>query len=68
MTSTTLGGGGVNQILTFADRGEGGAQNGKKNADVINERPLMSLPVDRLNGDKLERRPLMPKSTKALRK
>ena len=25
MTSATLGGGGVNQILTFADRGEGGS-------------------------------------------
>ena len=51
-------GGGVNQNLTHADRGEGGGpqksdicwrggeggvQNGQKNADVINERPLISL-------------------------
>ena len=61
-----LTGGWVHINMTFADGGEGGPE-WQKNADVINERPLMSLPVDRLNGDKLERRPLMPKSTKALR-
>ena len=33
------GGGGVHKNLTFATRG-GGVQNGQKNADVINERPL----------------------------
>ena len=34
------GKGGVNQILTFADRGEEGSKMAKKNADIINERPL----------------------------
>ena len=35
------GGRGVHKNLTFADGGEGGgAQNGQKNADIINERPL----------------------------
>ena len=33
----TWGSGGVHKNLTFAD---GGVQNGQKNADVINERPL----------------------------
>ena len=35
--------GGVHKNLTFADGGTGGrgVQNGPKNADVINERPLM---------------------------
>ena len=37
------GRGGVHKNLTFADGGEGGVQNGQKNADVINERPL-SIP------------------------
>ena len=33
----------VHKNLIFADRGEGGVQNGQKNADVINERPLMVM-------------------------
>ena len=37
------GGRGVHKNLTFADGGEGGVQNDLKNADVINERPLISL-------------------------
>ena len=38
-----MGEGGVHKNLTFADGGEGGVQNGQKNADVINERPLTEL-------------------------
>ena len=37
----TGGRGGVHKNLTFADRGEGGSKMAKKNADVINERPLI---------------------------
>ena len=33
MTSATLGGGGLNEILTFADRGEGGVHKNLTFAD-----------------------------------
>ena len=36
--------GGGHKNLTFADGGEGeGVQNGLKNADIINERPLSQV-------------------------
>ena len=45
-----LKGGGVHKNLTFADGGEGGVQNGLRNADVINERPLiLTLSINRCN-------------------
>ena len=34
---------GGQQKLTFADGGRGGVQNGLKNADVINEQPLIGM-------------------------
>ena len=37
--------GGVHKNLTFADGGEWGVQNGPKNADVINERPLTNIMI-----------------------
>ena len=48
LTHADRGEGGDNKNLTFADGGEGGGvQNGLKNADVINERPLTPVHTQR---------------------